>query len=76
MVNTSKMQGIMREKGHTIKSLAKAIGLSQTGLFNKIHNKREFALSELAAIIEEMCLTIDETIAIFFMHNIPKNQSV
>lgn len=76
MVNTAKMQGVMREKGHTIKSLATVIGLSRTGLFNKIHNVREFSLSELEAICDELCLTVEEVVAIFFARNMRENQSI
>ena len=41
MTNTDKLQGKMREKKFTIKSLAGKVGLSPTALFNKIHNKKE-----------------------------------
>ena len=36
MTNTEKLQGKMREKGFTLKTLSSRVGLSPTGLFNKI----------------------------------------
>ena len=39
MVNTKLLQDKMQRNGYTICGLAGYLGLSQTGLFNKIHNK-------------------------------------
>ena len=66
MTDTQKLQGKMKENGFTIKSLALKIGLSDTGLFNKIHNKKEFLVSEVQAIGRILCLEDDEMQNIFF----------
>lgn len=66
MTNTAKLQGVMREKGHTLLSLANEVGLSGTGLFNKIHNISEFSASEIKAISVALDLTKDDAYAIFF----------
>ena len=66
MVNTSKLQGVMRENGHTVKSLAEALGLSLSGLHNKIHNKREFLTSEVATIGKLLNLEWTDVVNIFF----------
>lgn len=66
MTATLKLQAKMKENGFTIKTLASLIGVSTTGLFNKIHNKREFVVSEVEAIGKALCLTLEEKEAIFF----------
>lgn len=42
MTNTKALQAKMLELDFTVAKLALAVNLSTTGLFNKIHNKREF----------------------------------
>lgn len=66
MVNTNKLQGIMRERKQTIASLSNAINLSKTGLFNKIHGKREFVCSEMLEIKKILNLTEKDFMQIFF----------
>ena len=70
MTNTKKLQGKMREHGHTIKSLSDAVGLSPTGLFNKIHNQQEFLVSEVVAICKALCIGVEESNEIFFASNV------
>lgn len=66
MINTLKLQAKMKEKAFTIKTLSKAVGLSVTGLFNKIHNKREFTVTELQKIVKALGLNSTEMQNIFF----------
>lgn len=66
MTNTPKLQGKMREKGFSLATLADAIGLSSTGLFNKVHNHKEFLISEVQAITSELNLSDEEVQEIFF----------
>ena len=66
MTNTKKFQGKIREHGYTIESLSKVIGLSRTGLFNKMHNKSEFTASEIAAIVKALSIDVTEEREIFF----------
>lgn len=73
MTNTAKLQGKMREKGFTIKALASFIGLTTTGLFNKIHNKREFLISEAHKIGIALSLSDDEVRDIFFAKEVESN---
>lgn len=70
MTHTKKLQGKMREKGFTIKTLSSKIGLSPTGLFNKIHNKKEFLVSEVQAVGTALCLNDDEVQEIFFANDV------
>ena len=66
MTRTEKLQGKMREKGFTIKTLAHELGLTTTGLFNKIHNKKEFLVSEVQSIRTALSLNDNEVQDIFF----------
>lgn len=66
MVNTDKLRGKMRECRFTINTLAKAVNLSKTGLFNKIHGKKEFLCSELQTIKKVLNLSEEEFDNIFF----------
>ena len=66
MTKTDKLQGKMREAGMTIEKLATAVGLSRTGLFNKIHGKREFLVSEVAKICKILDIGDTEMQVIFF----------
>lgn len=66
MTNTLKLQAKMKEKGFTITTLASKVGLSPTGLFNKIHNKKEFVVSEVQLVGEALCLNEKEIQDIFF----------
>jgi plasmid maintenance system antidote protein VapI len=66
MTNTGKLQGKMREVGVSIEKLAEAVGLSRTGLFNKIHGKQEFLASEVYKVSKALGITNDEMRSIFF----------
>ena len=65
-VNSKAFQIEMRKNGHTLDSLARILGLSRTGLFNKIHNKSEFKASEMGAIATLFKLSKTKKDDIFF----------
>ncbi|MBR2474806.1 MAG: DUF739 family protein [Clostridia bacterium] len=66
MTRTDLLQGKMREKGVTIESLAIAVGISRTSMFNKIHNKVEFLISEVQKIAIVLGLSDEDVQLIFF----------
>ncbi len=70
MTNTSKLQGKMREKGFSLVGLAGKMGLSATGLFNKVHNYQEFRVSEVQTIVTLLNLNKEETQEIFFSEKV------
>jgi transcriptional regulator with XRE-family HTH domain len=70
MVNTEMLQEKMKNHGFTIKDLAARMGLSQTGLFNKIHNKREFKGSEINSISVALKLNKSDINRIFFARGV------
>lgn len=75
MTNTGKLQGKMREKGYTIETLATKMHISRTTLFNKIHNKKEFLMSEVQAIKGILGLDSDEFQSIFFANYVELNST-
>ena len=65
-VNSKLFQEEMRKSGFTLDTLSVEIGLSRTGLFNKIHNKSEFKASEMSTIATLFKLNKAKKDAIFF----------
>ena len=76
MTNTILLKSKMLEKGFTIERLASIIGLSSTGLFNKIHNIREFRVSEMLNVSKLLSLTIEERDRIFFANWVEFNSTL
>ena len=66
MTNTKLLQGKMKAQSYTVETLANALGMSKTGLFNKIHNIREFSVSEMLAVCDKLLLSFAEREQIFF----------
>lgn len=75
MVNTKMLQEAMRNHGYTIDKLAEKIGRSRTGLFNKIHNKTEFRLSEIDQISRVLKISKADRIRIFFATDVECNST-
>ncbi len=65
-VDTKAFQEVMRKNGYTLESLSEKISLSKTALFNKIHNKSEFRVSEMGIIGVLFKLNKTEKERIFF----------
>ena len=70
MTQTAKLQGKMRAKGFSLVKLANKIGLSTTGLFNKVHNQKEFLVSEVQAISTALGFSEQEVQEIFFAKDV------
>jgi hypothetical protein len=70
MINTKLLQDKMRRNGYTISSLANHLGMSRTGLFNKIHGIREFKISEINSIGIALRLSKADLNRIFFAKNV------
>ena len=57
MTNTKLLKAKMVEKGYTLATLSKKIGISRTSMSYKINGKREFTAKEIYSI----CLTLNIT---------------
>ena len=66
MTNTKLLSEEIRKNGYTMESLANEIGLSRTGLFNKMHNITEFRISEINKISTVLNLKKRDMNRIFF----------
>lgn len=60
MVDIKKIKGLMGSHDHSKKFIAKHLGISSTGIYNKLNKKTEFTASELKKISELYNLRIDE----------------
>lgn len=67
MVNVAKLRGKMAEKGYTINSLAKEIGVNKATLYRKFAAAGDtFTIGEAGAISKSLALTPAEAQEIFF----------
>lgn len=71
MTNTSKLRGRIAEKGYTMGSFSKAVGISRPSLRMKLSGEREFKASE----ITKSCLVLEisrhDIGEYFFAPNVP-----
>ena len=75
MTNTAKLQGKMRECGYSLEKLANIVGISPTGLFNKVHNQSEFLVSEVQTISAVLNLSQEDVNVIFFGEDVEFNST-
>lgn len=67
MTNSLKLKGRIIEKGYTITTLSKEIGISYTSLSYKINNKREFNQREITFICNVLDIKDSERSSYFFV---------
>lgn len=70
MINTKLLQEEMKNHGYTLEKMAAELGKSRTCLFNKIHNKTEFRLSEINEITRILKLSKAVSCRIFFANRV------
>lgn len=68
MTNTTELEVAIKRSGMTKRELAKKLGLSEMGLYKKIHNISEFKASEIALLID--FLKISNVGEIFFDNDV------
>ena len=66
MTDTLELDIAIKRAALTRGQVAKALGLTMTTLFNKIHNKVEFKASEIAKLKELLKLSNEQRDRIFF----------
>lgn len=66
MTNTKLLNQHIEKSGKSKNHLAKRLGLSRQGLYNKINGISEFYASEISILIAELDLNIKERDDIFF----------
>lgn len=65
MTDSNKLKAKIIEKGFTITSFAKKLGISKTTLSQKINNKIKFSQMDIRKISDSLELTVQEIKDIF-----------
>lgn len=71
--NYLKLLGRIKECGFTQRTLAKAIGISNSTLSAKLNNKNAFTATEIAAICRLLDIAKHEVGEYFFAEEVQKN---
>lgn len=66
MTLTNELEAAIKRAGVTKREIARKLGLSEMGLYKKIHNETEFKASEIMALSQLLNLLPPERDAIFF----------
>lgn len=67
MTNMNKLRGKIVEKGMTVGTLAKNIGVNRSTLYRKIStNGENFTIGEADLIVRALQLSCEEAVSIFF----------
>ena len=66
MTNTLKLKGRIVEKGYTLSTIAKEVGISYQSMSYKVNNKREFNQTEISALCSILDIMDDQRSAYFF----------
>lgn len=65
-VNVAKVRGKMTEKGFSIVSLSKALGINRNTLSSYLENPGKIPYAILNSMAELLCDNVEEAISIFF----------
>jgi len=66
MTLTNELEAAIKRAGITKREIARKLGLSEMGLYKKIHNETEFKASEIMALSQLLNLLPPERDKIFF----------
>lgn len=66
MTLTNELEAAIKRAGVTKREIARRLGLSEMGLYKKIHNETEFKASEIMALSQLLNLLPPERDKIFF----------
>lgn len=75
MYQEEELRAAMVRRRVTIKELAKAVNLSDTGFWNKLTGKRDFTVPEVTSICDFLRLDPYERECIFFASDVEKNDT-
>lgn len=76
MVNEAKLRGRIVEKGFTLTSFAKELGMSRPTLRSKITGLVEFKASEIMLICKVLEIPFNEVGLYFFYAECPQNVNI
>lgn len=70
MTDTENLLARMNASGYKRSYIAKCVGLTTTGLMNKVNNKSDFRVPEIQVLCGLLKLSTPEKEAIFFANNV------
>lgn len=73
MVDIRKLKGKIVEQGHTMTSLAAALGVNRATLYRKLRSPESLTVGEVRKLSEVLCLTAGEMTAIFYTSDVARN---
>ncbi len=76
MTDTAKLKYFIERSGLTQTKLAELLGITVPTLNNKVLNKREFSVNEIAKIQKILNISLEEKEAIFFTTVGVKNNTI
>lgn len=74
-MNNDLLRQVIQDRGIKITSLAEKVGISRQSLSQKLNGEREFAQGEILAIKNNLRLSDDEFMQIFFNPDVEENST-
>lgn len=74
-MNNDLLKEVIKDRGIKITSLADKIGITRQSLSQKLNGEREFAQGEILAIKNNLRLSDEEFMLIFFNSNVEENST-
>ena len=65
-MDSKKLHGKLVEKGYTMSSMAKELGISDTAMYNKMNGKSQFTQGEMHLMASRLQMTMEDIGNIFF----------
>lgn len=75
MTDIKMLQEKVKQSGLRTAFIAKKVGLTPQGLYNKLNGKYEFNVSEMQNLSKLLRLSDAENMAIFFADNVDKSST-
>ena len=74
-MNINELRAQMARHGDNNTELAEALGVSLSGISNRLNGKQAFTLAEVQIIIDRYNLTPAEVVLIFFTPKVAENET-
>ena len=74
-MNNDLLRQVIQDRGIKITSLAEKVGISRQSLSQNLNGEREFAQGEILAIKNNLRLSDDEFMQIFFNPDVEENST-
>ena len=75
MVNTDKLNGLIKDAGIRKDSIASSLGITKQSLSNKINNRTEFKMGEISEIRRLLHMDYETVMSVFFASRLDSQSS-